>query len=86
MPINLKEVKLFANTGRLIKSINRSDLPAELPGIISYAGNIFVQCFSRLEYSERTVYVYEETPVTYDAKPVDSDKVTENAPNTPTAT
>lgn len=86
MTISMKDIKLFASTGRLIKSINRNDLPAELPGIISYAGNIFVQCFSRLEYSERTVYVYEETPVTHDAKPVDSDKVTENAPNTPTAT
>lgn len=74
MPINMREVKLFASTGRLIKSIPLSELPKELPGIISYAGNIFVQGFYQYEYVERSVHVYEEKPLAPSAKPVEGDE------------
>lgn len=64
MSISMKEVKLFASTGRLIKSISRSELPKEMPDIISYAGNIYGRGWNPLDYTERTVHVYEEKPLT----------------------
>lgn len=64
MGINMYEVKLFASTGRLIKSINRSELPEKLPEIISYAGNFYGQGWRTNEYTERSAYVYAEKRVT----------------------
>ncbi len=61
--VSICEVKLFAATGHLIKSISRSDLPEELPEIISYAGNYFTQDWVTADYTERSCYVYAEQQV-----------------------
>lgn len=72
----LRTVDLFATTGRLIKSINREELPATLPDIISYGGNFYVVSFNIYEYAERAVYLYEEKPLTTADSPT---PVTESA-------
>ena len=86
MSIVIKYVRLFTREGRLLKEIPRIALPADLPEIIEYATNIFRRPIDARDYSECSVYHYEEQAVMHEPKASGVPHTNENLTDSPQAT